>query len=151
LDHVALAPACALAGAPPCSGTLSSTVSLGGTAASPLLDVAARAEPVGVRDVDYTVVLAVHYANTAARVGAPAGQATAGTLTVAGTVPLDLAWEGTRRDLHDAPVALGVRADGLDLAFLALVLPHMVREARGRLDVDLHVSGPRTAPRPTGT
>jgi len=151
VERVALEPVCALLATHACTGALSATVRLGGTAAAPVLDVDAHADPLRVRAVEYAAAMAIHYADATARIDGTIRQPTAGTLAVTGTVPVDLAWAGTRRDLRAAPVALAVRADGLDLAIVPVVAPRVVREASGRLDVDVRVSGSRAAPRPAGT
>src|SRR5204862_4520881 len=67
-----------------------------------------------------------------------------------GSVPLDLAWMGPRRDLGAAPLELELRADRLDLTALRALAPHVIRRSAGFVTVDLRVTGTRAAPRPVG-
>src|SRR4029453_2597614 len=74
----------------------------------------------------------------------------AGTLRLQGEVPVDLAWAGEHPSLANAPVDLRLTAERLDPTFLAALAPGAVKAASGRLDVDLRIDGPRSAPRPRG-
>src|SRR6185369_6118354 len=49
-----------------------------------------------------------------------------------------------------APVDLTLTAQRLDPTFLAALAPGAVKAASGRLDVDMRIEGPRSAPRPRG-
>jgi translocation and assembly module TamB len=78
-------------------------------------------------------------------------QAEAGRLDLSGALPVDLAWEGPRRDLSEAPVDLTVQTDGLDLAVVRLLAPDAVRQSAGRLAGDLRLRGPWRDLRAEGT
>src|SRR5204863_507458 len=113
-DHLsarlALGPLCVLTGGPRCAGQVTARAALTGTAAAPVVDATARAEGLAVDDVRYGVLsLDAHAADTRASLHAVLVHPEAGELRAGGTVPLDLAWTGPRRDLGAAPLELELR------------------------------------------
>ena len=151
VERLALGPLCVLAGGPRCAGQVTAHAALTGTAAAPVVDATARAEGLAVDDVRYGVLsLDAHAADTRASLHAVLVHPEAGELRAGGTVPLDLAWTGPRRDLGAAPLELELRADRLDLTALRALAPHVIRRSAGFVTVDLRVTGTRAAPRPVG-
>jgi autotransporter translocation and assembly factor TamB len=152
LDAVRLAPLCTLAGGPGCAGRVAATVAITGSASAPVVDGDADLTELRAGDVPLgTLHATTRYADRRVHVDATLRHPQAGALDVAGTLPVDLAWAGARADLADAPLALDVTADRLDLTVLAALAPRTVTSSAGRLTVDLHVAGTRAAPRATGT
>src|SRR5437870_13596087 len=151
VDSLALGQLCVLARGPRRAGPVTARVALTGTAAAPVVDATARAEGLAVDDVRYGVLsLDAHAADTRASLHAVLVHPEAGALSAGGTVPLDLAWTGPRRDLGAASLALVLRADRLDLTALRALAPHVIRRSAGFVTVDLRVTGTRAAPRPVG-
>jgi len=151
LEHIALGPVCALAHGPECGGELGGRLELRGTAAAPLGRLTAEAHDVQVAKVAYGVIdMGARYADAAVAVEGALHHPKAGDVRVTGTVPVDLAWAGTRRNLDQAPVALTANADRLDLTILHALAPRTLSSSAGRLSVTATVSGPRAAPRLEG-
>src|SRR6266403_520227 len=151
VERLALGPLCVLVDGPRCAGEVTARAALTGTATAPVVDATARAEGLGVDDVRYGVLsLDAHAADTRASLHAVLVHPQAGELSAGGTVPLDLAWAGPRRDLGAAPLELALRADHLDLTALRALAPHVIRRSAGLATVDLRVTGTRAAPRPVG-
>src|SRR5438876_944851 len=151
VERLALGPLCVLADGPRCAGEVTARAALTGTATAPVVDATARAEGLAVDDVRYGVLsLDAHAADTRASLHAVLVHPQAGELSAGGTVPLDLAWAGPRRDLGAAPLELVLRADHLDLTGLRALAPHVIRRSAGLATVDLRVTGTRAAPRPVG-
>ncbi|HTD27165.1 MAG TPA: translocation/assembly module TamB domain-containing protein, partial [Candidatus Elarobacter sp.] len=151
VESLALGQLCVLARGPRCAGQVTARAALTGTAAAPVVDATARAEGLAVDDVRYGVLsLDAHAADTRASLHAVLVHPEAGELRAGGTVPLDLAWTGPRRDLGAAPLELELRADRLDLTALRALAPHVIRRSAGFVTVDLRVTGTRAAPRPVG-
>jgi translocation and assembly module TamB len=139
-------PFCALFGAPPCAATVSGRVTLGGLASAPSMEADLTAEDVRVDSVEYgTLSLTARYAARTATLHAALRHPQAGTLALDGDVPIDLAWQGARRDTAAMPVDLTLRAERLDLTFLRTFAPGQIRQCGGRLSVDLRLRGPRAA------
>jgi translocation and assembly module TamB len=135
-----------------CTGSTDGTVKVTGTAASPLLTLTARADRVTFEKAP-TTALAItgSYGDRLLSVRSTVTQAEAGRLDLSGALPVDLAWEGPRRDLSDAPVDLTLQTDGLDLAVVRLLAPDAVRQSAGRLAGDLRLRGPWRDLRAEGT
>jgi autotransporter translocation and assembly factor TamB len=151
VEHLALAPLCVLSDGPGCAGEVTAQATLGGTAAAPVVNARARAGDLMVDDVRYGVLsVDGHAAEARLSLHAVLEYPQAGELSANGTVPLDLAWAGPRRDLGGAPVDLALRADHLDLTALRALAPHAIRRSAGLATVDLRVTGTRAAPRPVG-
>src|SRR5438093_2762928 len=151
VERLALGPLCVLADGPRCAGEVTARAALTGTATAPLVDATARAEGLAVDDVRYgALTLDGHAADTRASLHAVLVHPQAGELSAGGSVPLDLAWTGPRRDLAAAPLELVLRADRLDLTALRALAPHVIRRSAGFVTVDLRVTGTRAAPRPVG-
>ncbi|HEV7733421.1 MAG TPA: translocation/assembly module TamB domain-containing protein [Candidatus Binatia bacterium] len=131
-----------LAKGPRCAGTLTADARLTGTAAAPELSATAAIDQLRIDDAVYGPLTArAQYAARALAVQARLSYAQAGNLDVDGTLPVDLAWAGERRDLSSAPVSLALRTQGLDLAFLRAIAPTVVRRSEGRLTADLRLRG----------
>src|SRR5205814_2287719 len=151
VERLALGPRGVLADGPRCAGEVTARAALTGTATAPVVDATARAEGLAVDDVRYGVLsLDAHAADTRASLHAVLVHPQAGELSAGGSVPLDLAWMGPRRDLGAAPLELVLRADHLDLTALRALAPHVIRRSAGLATVDLRVTGTRAAPRPVG-
>jgi len=147
-----LAPFCTLAGDERCSGTVSLQARVGGTAEAPRLSATLRSDTLSVRDVELgTLTLDARYGEQKATMHGSLHHPQAGELRIDGTVPLDLAWAGTRRDTSEEPLTIRVYADRLDVGFARALAPTQVREAGGRLAVDVRLTGPRVAPRAEGS
>jgi autotransporter translocation and assembly factor TamB len=126
-----------------CAGRSAGTARLTGAAAAPRLSLSLRADDVTVERSPVTAIaLSGDYADRALALRGTVTQSDAGRLDVAGSVPVDLAWDGPRRDLSNAPIELALRTDGLDLAIVRAFAPDTIREISGRLTADLRVSGP---------
>ncbi len=144
--RVRLAPVCALVERR-CAGAFAARVAVTGTAAAPQVSAALTTDGTAFEGVAYGAVRAdLAYAERVAVVHATLDHPDAGQLHVDGRVPVDLAWAGPRPDLGGAPIDLAVRAARLDLAFLRVLAAGELRDAAGRVDVDLRVTGPRRAP-----
>ncbi len=151
VERLALGPLCALAALPPCAGEVTARAVLAGTASAPVVEATARAQGLAVDEVRYGILsLEARYAGARAELHAVLVHPQAGELSAAGSVPVDLAWAGPRRDVAGEPVDLAVRAERLDLSALRALAPHAIRSASGFVTVDLHVTGTRAAPRPVG-
>jgi autotransporter translocation and assembly factor TamB len=151
LRQVRLDPLCALGGGVGCAGSVAGRLRVAGSGASPRFDLAATATGLRVEDADYgTLDVAGRYADRTATVRADLLHPQAGTLHIDGTVPVDLAWSGARRDTSRDPIDARIRAAGLDLRFVHTLVPRVARESAGRLAVDLHIAGPRDALRADG-
>jgi autotransporter translocation and assembly factor TamB len=152
VSDMALGPLCALADADPCGGTLGVEAHLSGTSGAPQLVVDAHVDRLSAADIAYgTFVGHVGYRDRTAAVHAMLHAPAAGQLLLDGTLPIDLAWDGSRRDLGGAPLALALHSDQLDLGFLVALAPGLVREPRGTLTADLRLAGSRAAPRLEGS
>jgi translocation and assembly module TamB len=150
-DRLALRSLCALADGPQCGGELSGRLAVAGPADAPLMTLGAQAGGVEVASVPYGVVdLEARYASRSVRLHSTLRHPQAGSVTIDGDVPLNLAWAGPRPDLTDAPVTLTARAGDLDLTIVRALAPRTLRSAAGRLSLELHVSGPRSAPHAEG-
>src|SRR5262249_13048515 len=126
-----------------CSGVTDGTVKVSGTAASPGLTLTARAGRVPFEKAPTTALaLTGSYGDRVLSVRGAVTQAEAGRLDLSGALPIDLAWEGPRRDLSDAPVDLTVQTDGLDLAAVRLLAPDAVQQSAGRLVGNVRLRGP---------
>ena len=151
LEQVALGPFCTIGGLPRCDGVLHGRVVLGGTATAPAIELGAEARDVRVADVAYGVLdVDARYADAAARLHASLRHPQAGEVRIEGVVPVDLAWQGRRRDLADAPMSLSAKADRLDMTLLHALAPRTLRSSAGRLTFELTVTGSRAAPRTEG-
>ncbi len=139
--EVALAPLCRLRGLA-CAGRTTGTARLDSVAADPRGTLAVRADELVVEDSPPSALTVTgEYAGRSLALRGALTHADAGTLDVAGTVPVDLAWDGPRRDLGGVPVELTVRTDGVDLALVRLVAPGQIRESEGRLVASLRLTG----------
>ncbi|TMB00651.1 MAG: hypothetical protein E6J70_09960 [Deltaproteobacteria bacterium] len=146
-----LAPFCTLAGGRSCGGTLSLQARLAGTAVAPRLGATVRADSLRVDDVALgSLTLDTRYEQRQATLHGLLRHPEAGELRAEGTVPIDLAWGGARRDTSGEPLAIRVHADGLDLRFARALAPAHIREAGGRLALDARLSGTRVATRVEG-
>ena len=126
-----------------CTGSTDGTVKVTGTAASPTLTLTGRADRVTFEKAPPTSVsITGSYGDRLLSMRGTVTQAEAGRLDLSGALPVDLAWEGPRRDLSDAPVDLTVQTDGLDLSVVRLLAPDAVRQSAGRLAGDLRLRGP---------
>ena len=147
-----LTPFCTLAGGRSCGGTLSLQARLAGTAVAPRLGATVRADSLRVDDVALgSLTLDTRYAERQATLHGLLRHPEAGELRADGTVPIDLAWAGARRNTSGEPLAIRVHADSLDLRFARALAPGQVREADGRLALDARLSGTRAAPRAEGS
>jgi len=145
-----LTPFCSLAGRR-CGGTLSLQARLAGTAEAPRLRTTVRSDSLSVDDVVLgTLTLAIRCEERKATLHGLLRHPEAGELRADGTVPIDLAWAGARRDTSGEPLAIRVHADSLDLRFAHALAPGQVREAEGRLALDAQLTGTRVAPRAEG-
>ena len=125
-----------------CTGTTAGTVKLSGTAAAPVLALTARADGLVVdRSPTTAMTLTGTYADRSLSLRGTVTEAQTGQLDVTGIVPVDLAWEGPRRDLGAAPVDVTVHTDGLDLAVLRLFAPETIRQSAGQVVGDLRLRG----------
>ncbi|HYV58423.1 MAG TPA: translocation/assembly module TamB domain-containing protein [Candidatus Nitrosopolaris sp.] len=149
--RLALGPLCALEGGPRCDGELTAHAALTGTAERPALEASLEAQGFRVDDVGYgDVHLTARYADWKATLQGNIQHPQAGELTFDGTVPLELAWAGPGRDVSSEPVDLRLRAEQLDLSVVRVLAPGQVRDAAGRVNVDLAVAGRRAAPQMSG-
>ncbi len=125
-----------------CAGRTSGTARLTGTAAEPRLSLSLRGDGVTVEQSPATALaLTGDYGERSFVIRGSVTQSDAGRLDVSGTLPVDLAWEGPRRDLAGAPIELTLRTSGLDLGVARLLAPDAIREIGGRAVADLHLSG----------
>src|SRR5262249_34738961 len=107
-----------------CRGLTDGTVKLAGTAASPALTITARADRVTFEKVPTTALaLTGSYGDRVLSVRGTVTQSEAGRLDLSGALPIDLAWEGPRRDLSGAPVDLSVPTNRLDPAVVRPLAP----------------------------
>jgi autotransporter translocation and assembly factor TamB len=151
VDALDLGPVCALASGPTCSGRFAGRATLGGTPAAPVLTITSGARGVAVDQIAYgDLELRGDYGDRRAKLAATLRHPEAGTLTLDGTVPVDLAWAGAHPDLGGAPLSLALRAKALDLTFVHALAPWTIKRTAGRLDVDLAATGTRAAPRLRG-
>ncbi len=135
-----------------CAGLTGGTVKVSGTAASPSLTLTARADRITLEKAPTTALsFTGSYADRLLSLRGTVTQAEAGRLDLSGALPVDLAWEGPRRDLSDAPVDLGVHTDGLDLAVVRLLAPDAIQQSAGRLVGDARLRGPWRELRADGT
>ncbi len=155
-SSVRLASLCALllpkpAAGPKCGGTLTADARLTGTAAAPSLTATAAVDALRVDDTVYGPLTAsARYAERALAVQARLAYPDAGTLEVDGTLPFDLAWAGTRRDLSSAPVSVAIRAQRFDLRVLRVIAPTAIRRSEGSMTADLRLTGPLDGLRASG-
>ncbi len=148
---VDLAPLCMLAETRPCSGTLALRGTVGGTAEAPRLAADLTAERVGIDEVSYgTITADLRYDPRMMHVVGALRHPDAGEIRLRGDVPMDLAWAGTRQDMQNAPLALTLETERLDLRFVRGLAPATLRAADGRLTLALRLTGPRAAPRAFG-
>src|SRR5262249_22319861 len=90
-----------------CTGSTGRTVNVPGTAASPILAVPARADRVTFEKAPPTALtITGSYGDRLLSVHGTVTQTEAGRLDLSGALPVDLAWEGPRRDLSSASVDL---------------------------------------------
>ncbi len=138
-------------GALPLSGTVTARIAVRGTLARPegRLEVEGKGialdgHPVG--DLSATIV---HDAPTSTA-DFTLRPASGGALAAHGTVTAPHGFAEPAA-LRQAAATLRVQSDRLDLGFLALVAPRLVRRASGRLTIDLAASGPLAGLRPRGS
>jgi autotransporter translocation and assembly factor TamB len=149
--RVRLAPLCRIVAGRRCAGSASGRARVRGTGAAPEVDVTLVTSALAMEGVEYGEVrVEARHAELRTTVHAVLDHPQAGALRLDGSVPVDLAWSGPRRDLREAPVDLALRASRLDLTFLKVVLAGELRESAGRVSVDLRIDGPRAAPRLEG-
>jgi translocation and assembly module TamB len=152
LTDVAVAPICALASGARCAGRLSGEARLEGSAAAPRLRGAFRLPGLEVGGTQYGALrVEADYVDRRLGTRATLDHPRAGTLEVDARLPVDLSWDGPRRDLGHAPLVARLRTRELDLRFLAALAPTVVRDVTGRLSADLRLEGPRDALRASGT
>lgn len=151
-SRLSLAAVCALVSpGPKCGGTLTADARLTGTAAAPVLSATAGIDSLRVDDAVYGPLTAsARYAERSLGVQARLAYPDAGNLDVDGTLPLDLAWSGARRDLSAAPLTVALRAQRFDLRVLRAIAPTAIRRSEGSLTADLRISGPLDGLRAAG-
>ena len=151
VTRLALGPLCALEEGPRCRGELTAHAALTGTAERPALQASLRTENFRVDEVDYGELhLDAHYADRKAALRGALRHPQAGELTFDGVVPVDLAWAGPHQDVTDEALSLNLRAEQLDLAVVRALAPGQVRDAAGRVSLDVSITGRRSAPQATG-
>jgi len=151
VTRLALGPLCALEEGPRCRGELTAHAALTGTAERPALQASLRTENFRVDEVDYgNLHLDALYADRKAALRGALRHPQAGELTFDGVVPVDLAWAGPHQDVTDEALSLNLRAEQLDLAVVRVLAPGQVRDAAGRVSLDVSITGRRSAPQATG-
>jgi translocation and assembly module TamB len=147
IDALDLAPLCLAGRLGACQGRAGGRLQIAGTAAAPHITGRIATTNLVVEAVDCGVLetaLDVRAA-TVRLTGAlrpPAGE----PLEFDARVPVDLSWTGAGRDTSRMPLSVVMHSDGLDLHLLAALVPGDVRDAGGRVLLDLRVDGTRAAP-----
>jgi translocation and assembly module TamB len=130
-----------------CAGLLEAQADLAGTAAAPALVASFDVRGLRLATIDYGSLHGEARAEGAvATVAVVARHPTSGDLRLTGTVPVAFAWDGPPRDVSDDPLLLTVRAQRLDVGFLAALAGGEVRDAAGVASVDLRATGSRASP-----
>ncbi len=132
------------------TGELSGTFTLGGTARSPVLTLAANLRDVRYRNFSAPYTQGVFdYRDQRLRGDFELRRLAVPILTVAVELPLDLALTGVEQRRLPGPVLVRARAEDVDLALLETTLPQ-VRETSGSFDADFGIEGTWERPRLTG-
>ena len=136
----------------PLSGTVEGRASVSGTLGAPVVEaslsgsgVALGGRPLG--DLAAEARYRARRAEGEVRLEAASG----GTLAVEASLGVDLAPGAPEWAPGGAPASIRVRAEALDLGFLAAVAPRAVRSASGKIAIDLAGEGPLRSLRPRGT
>jgi translocation and assembly module TamB len=150
VPRIALGPAAGSVA--PLAGTVDGRLAVSGTPGVPVLSatlagsgVSIERRPLG----DASVLLSYARGRSEAEVTLrpSAGGTLRGTLAVDAELGLDAAGP----PLRAAPARATAAATGLDLAFVAALMPGLVRSAAGKLDLDVRASGPLARLSPRGT
>jgi len=131
-------------------GVLSGNLAVEGTLGAPSLtaafngsDLTVQGRPLGALDAGAT------HADGKTEVMARLRPGSGGELRAAGTLTARLGL-GATDDLARAPVDARLVAEAVDLGFLPAVAPGTVRKAEGKLEGEVHVTGPLSRPSPKG-
>ncbi len=152
IEALDLAPLCLAGHLGACQGRVAGRLRITGSAAAPEITGSIGTSNLVIEAVDCGVLeVAVDARAAGVRLAGalrpPAGE----PLEFDARVPVDLSWTGSGRDTSWMPLSVVLRSDGLDLHLLGALIPGDVRDAGGRLLLDLRVDGTRAAPRFAGS
>jgi len=149
---LALALAQAAGPARPLSGTVSASLSVKGSLASPAGRLELEGQDLVVEGRPLGAVEATVHAEASATTAALALRPTAGgALRVDATLAAAPGLDTSAASLARTSATLRVTSEALDLGFLPALLPGLVRDAAGALAVDLAAEGPLAGLRTRGT